>query len=109
MKPYTPWGCAAAVAHPASAQGYDASFAVKSVPVWNRKAAARVALTYNSAISYDLPTTESSFSRTNPMASVTTPSTTNTETPQSVNLEFQSGVAKNITGVNHTRARDGQI
>ena len=56
---------------------------------------ARVSLTYNSAISYDLPTTESSFSRTNPMASVTTASTTNTETPQSVNLELQSGVAKN--------------
>ena len=29
------------------------------------------------------------------MASVPTASTTNTETPQSVNLEFQSGVAKN--------------
>jgi long-subunit fatty acid transport protein len=48
--------------------------------------AARVALTYNSAISYDLPTTETS-------ALGVTDSTTNTETPQSVNLEFQTGIA----------------
>ena len=51
---------------------------------------ARVSLTYNSAIDYSLPTTETSVLSANPRAS-----TTNTETPQSVNLEFQSGVAKN--------------
>ena len=48
--------------------------------------AARVSLTYNSAISYELPTTETS-------ALGVTPSTTDTETPQSVNLEFQTGIA----------------
>ena len=51
---------------------------------------ARVSLTYNSAIDYSLPTTETSALSANPKASTTT-----TETPQSVNLEFQSGVAKN--------------
>jgi len=51
---------------------------------------ARVSLTYNSAIDYSLPTTETSVISANPRAS-----TTNTETPQSVNLEFQSGVAAN--------------
>jgi long-subunit fatty acid transport protein len=48
--------------------------------------AARVSLTYNSAISYDLPTTEKSVLGT-------TASTTDTELPQSVNIEFQTGVA----------------
>ena len=54
---------------------------------WERPdIAARVALTYNSAISYELPTTETSvFGTVN--------STTETETPQSVNLEFQTGIA----------------
>jgi long-subunit fatty acid transport protein len=51
---------------------------------------ARVSLTYNSAIDYSLPTAETSFLSANPTAS-----TTNTETPQSVNLELQSGVARN--------------
>ena len=46
----------------------------------------RVALTYNSAISYELPTTETSVLGT-------VNSTTDTETPQSVNFEFQTGVA----------------
>lgn len=57
--------------------------------------AARVSLTYNSAIDYGLPTTESSFNPKNPFAAITTESTTETKTPQSVNLEFQSGVAAN--------------
>ncbi len=48
--------------------------------------AARVSLTYNSAISYELPTTEYS-------ALGIVPSTTDTKLPQSVNLEFQTGVA----------------
>ena len=57
--------------------------------------AARVSLTYNSEIDYSLPTTESSFNPQNPRATLTTQSTTKTSTPQSVNLEFQSGVAAN--------------
>lgn len=47
--------------------------------------ALRVALTYNSAINHDLSTTEVSGLGTNP-------SVTPVEMPQSVNLEFQSGV-----------------
>ncbi|SFD75580.1 Long-chain fatty acid transport protein [Sulfitobacter brevis] len=48
--------------------------------------ALRVSLTYNSAISYDVDTTESSVLGPNR-------STTEVETPQSVNLEFQTGIA----------------
>lgn len=51
--------------------------------------AARVALTYNSAINYDLDTTETGlapFGLTGVMP---------VTTPQSVNLEFQTGVAEN--------------
>lgn len=48
--------------------------------------AAKVALTYNSAIDYKMPTTETSV-----LGSLD--STTNVTTPQSVNLEFQTGVA----------------
>lgn len=48
--------------------------------------AARVALTYNSAIDYEMRTTESSV-----LGSAT--SNTPVTTPQSVNLEFQTGVA----------------
>ncbi|MGJ8546693.1 MAG: OmpP1/FadL family transporter [Sulfitobacter sp.] len=49
--------------------------------------ALRVSLTYNSAISHDLDTTESTLT-TGVVNSVT-----EFETPQSVNLEFQTGVA----------------
>jgi long-chain fatty acid transport protein len=56
---------------------------------------ARVSLTYNSAIDYGLATTETSFNPQNPLTSRTVESTTDTKTPQSVNLEFQSGVAPN--------------
>ena len=49
--------------------------------------AAKVALTYNSAIDYDLSTDESSFAGS-------LASTTPTKTPQSVNLEAQTGIAK---------------
>jgi long-subunit fatty acid transport protein len=49
--------------------------------------AARVALTYNSAIDYDLSTTETSL----PFG--TQKSTTPVTTPQSVNLDFETGVA----------------
>jgi long-subunit fatty acid transport protein len=49
--------------------------------------ALRVALTYNSAIDHDLATTESSFLGNG------VSSTTPVETPQSVNLDFQTGIA----------------
>ncbi len=48
--------------------------------------AARVALTYNSKISHDLSQTES-------IAGATFDTTTEVETPQSINLDFQTGVA----------------
>ncbi len=51
----------------------------------------RVALTYNSAITHDLDTVETSLAAPLPGIS----STTEIKTPQSVNLEFQSGVNKN--------------
>ena len=50
--------------------------------------AARVALTYNSAITHDLQSTETG------LAPVALTSSFETEVPQSVNLEFQTGVAK---------------
>jgi long-subunit fatty acid transport protein len=50
--------------------------------------AARVALTYNSAITHDLASTETG------LAPVPLTGTFETEVPQSLNLEFQTGVAK---------------
>ncbi len=50
--------------------------------------ALRVSLTYNSKIKYDLDTTENSA------LGLGVTSSTHIETPQSVNLEFQTGVAK---------------
>lgn len=50
--------------------------------------AARVALTYNSAITHDLTSTETG------LAAVALNSSFETEVPQSVNLEFQTGIAK---------------
>lgn len=47
--------------------------------------ALRVALTYHSAITHELDTTESTSA---------TPTVTEIETPQSVNLEFQTGIAE---------------
>ena len=52
--------------------------------------ALRVALTYNSAIEHNLPTMEASFAP----PSVPLTSETTIETPQSVNLEFQTGIAQ---------------
>ncbi|MCG6904211.1 MAG: outer membrane protein transport protein [Rhodobacter sp.] len=49
--------------------------------------ALRVALTYNSTITHDMPTVETSA------LGVNNPSTTSVDTPQSVNLEFQTGIA----------------
>ncbi len=52
--------------------------------------ALRVALTYNSKVKHELPTVDASvFTGQLPVNSITT-----LETPQSVSLEFQSGVAK---------------
>lgn len=51
--------------------------------------AARVALTYNSAITHSLESTETGFAATPP-----TVAGFETEVPQSVNLEFQTGIAK---------------
>ena len=50
--------------------------------------ALRVALTYNSAIDYDIDTLETSDALGGPNASVT-----DFETPQSINLDFQTGIA----------------
>lgn len=50
--------------------------------------AARVALTYNSAIEHSFDTVETG------LAPIALPGTMNVEVPQSVNLEFQTGVAK---------------
>jgi long-chain fatty acid transport protein len=50
--------------------------------------AARVALTYNSAITHDLQSTETG------LAPIALESTFETEVPQSWNLEFQTGIAK---------------
>ena len=52
--------------------------------------ALRVALTYNSSINHSLKTTETSV-----LAPLGVSSPTKIETPQSVNLEFQTGIAKN--------------
>jgi long-chain fatty acid transport protein len=52
--------------------------------------ALRVALTYNSAIKHDLATRDASLLT----GGLFVDSTTRIETPQSVNLEFQSGIAK---------------
>ena len=52
--------------------------------------ALRVALTYNSAITHKLDTRDASLLT----GGAFVPSVTTVETPQSVNLEFQSGVAK---------------
>ncbi|MGG7646340.1 OmpP1/FadL family transporter [Rhodovulum sp. YNF3179] len=49
--------------------------------------ALRVALTYNSPVEHELPTTESSVLGP-------TSSTTSIETPQSLNLDFQTGIAE---------------
>ena len=57
--------------------------------------ALRVALTYNSAITHKMDTTETAFGGAFPFVVGTTSnlSETDVETPQSVNLEFQTGIA----------------
>jgi long-chain fatty acid transport protein len=56
---------------------------------WERpEIAARVALTYNSAITHDFESSETG------LAPVTLKETFETEVPQSVNLEFQTGISK---------------
>lgn len=51
--------------------------------------ALRVAVTYNSSTTHDLPTTESGL----PIPALNGSSVTEVETPESVNLDFQTGVA----------------
>jgi long-subunit fatty acid transport protein len=82
MIPFIPGGYMAST-ETASGIGYLVGAAYERPDI-----ALRVALTYNSAISHDLPTTETSAlgaGRT---------STTKVDTPQSVNLDFQTGIAK---------------
>jgi long-chain fatty acid transport protein len=56
---------------------------------WERpEIAARIALTYNSAITHDLESTETG------LAPIPLTGSFETEVPQSLNLEFQSGIAK---------------
>lgn len=81
------------VTNPARPLPYTATAAEDSAwgyvlgAAWERpEIAARVALTYNSAIDYELQTTETSF--IGGLQSVTPVST-----PQSVNLDFETGVA----------------
>ncbi|PZR00953.1 MAG: hypothetical protein DI533_03160 [Cereibacter sphaeroides] len=67
----------------------DGAFGYVLGVAWEKpEIAARVSLTYNSKIDYDLDTVETSvFGTVNSKTAV--------NTPQSVNLEFQSGVAAN--------------
>jgi len=55
--------------------------------------AARIALTYNSKISHDLSQTESLNPPTAPSVVASFDTSSTIETPQSVNLDFQTGVA----------------
>jgi long-subunit fatty acid transport protein len=67
---------------------YDSELGYVVGVAWERPdIAARVALTYNSAITHTLAATEVS-----PLG--TSPSSFDTEVPQSLNLEFQTGIAK---------------
>lgn len=66
----------------------DTAFGYVVGVAWEKpEIAARVALTYNSKISHDLSQTESS------LVTGTAATTTEIETPQSINLDFQTGVA----------------
>ncbi len=69
----------------------DTDYAVGYVVgvAWEKpEIAARVALTYNSAIKHTFDTVETG------LAPISLPGTMDVEVPQSVNLEFQSGIAK---------------
>ena len=72
-----------------SANGYLVGVAYERPEI-----AMRVALTYNSAISHDITATETCSVALLPACAGTTAVTT-VETPESFNLEFQSGVAAN--------------
>ncbi len=68
----------------------DSAFGYVLGAAWEKpEIAARISLTYNSKIDYELATRE-----TNPLGTVE--SVTETSTPQSLNLEFQTGVAPNV-------------
>ena len=82
--PFIPGGYTAA-----GARDYSGGFVVGAA--WENPAiAARVALTYNSKVKHDLNTLESSGA-----IAPNRPSTTRVETPQSLSLDLQSGVAAN--------------
>jgi long-subunit fatty acid transport protein len=72
---------------PSSATGYLVGAAYERPDI-----ALRVALTYNSAITHDITSTETCIS---PLACPGVAVTTSVDTPESINLEFQSGVAEN--------------
>lgn len=68
---------------------YDSELGYVVGVAWEKpEIAARVALTYNSAITHSLESTEGGF------APGTTVAGFDTEVPQSLNLEFQTGIAK---------------
>jgi long-chain fatty acid transport protein len=68
---------------------YDSELGYVVGIAWEKpEIAARVALTYNSAITHSLESTETGF------VGGTTTAGFDTEVPQSVNLEFQTGIAK---------------
>lgn len=68
---------------------YDSELGYVVGVAWEKpEIAARVALTYNSAIKHSLESSETGF------APGSTVSGFDTEVPQSVNLEFQTGIAK---------------
>jgi long-subunit fatty acid transport protein len=69
---------------------YDSELGYVIGVAWEKpEIAARVALTYNSAITHSLESTESGFAPAPP-----TVAGFDTEVPQSLNLEFQTGIAK---------------
>ncbi|WP_299699551.1 outer membrane protein transport protein [uncultured Tateyamaria sp.] len=82
---------------PAGANGFNAAFAsdgafgyVVGAAYEIPAIALRVALTYNSKTSHDLPTVE-----TIPGVPVQLSSVTEVDTPESLNLDFQTGIAQN--------------
>ncbi|MDF3383601.1 MULTISPECIES: OmpP1/FadL family transporter [Sulfitobacter] len=68
--------------------GYSAGVAYERPDI-----ALRVALTYNSKIDHDITAVESYPSRTSATGRATTTEEFDVETPQSINLDFQTGIA----------------
>ena len=80
--PFIPGGGYLGTTGSASGTGYLVGAAFERPEI-----ALRVALTYNSSITHNLPTTETS------LLGVGNTSTTVVDTPQSLNLDFQTGIA----------------